>query len=90
MCKVKPLFLSLFLLLLAGCTHFADGNRVSAPTSDNKSIPPLQVPPGLSMSFDTLYPIPQRNYPKNVKQVDISPPSLYTSKNAGSGWFSWY
>jgi len=88
MSKVKLFFLSVFILLLTACSHFTDSNRISPPP-DNKNIPPLKVPSDMDISFDTLYPIPQRNYPSEVKPVDISPPTLYASRDAGRGWFSW-
>lgn len=88
--NLKFLVLSTFIFLLAGCSNLSQGNRVSAPSYDNKNLPPLRVPAGMDISFNTLYPIPQRNYPGNPRPVDITPPSLDVSKNAGTGWFSWY
>lgn len=90
MFKLKNFVLFLALSLLAGCSHFSQGNRVSAPSYDNKNISPARAPDGMAISFNTLYPIPPRSYPQNPRPVDITPPSLDVSPNAGSGWFSWY
>ncbi len=87
--KMKQLVFMLFILILSGCSNFADGNRVSAPSSENKTVPPMKTPPGMSIGYDTLYPIPQRNYPSKPKAVDISPPSTFANKDIGHGWFSW-
>lgn len=89
MYKAKLVFLPLVIVFLCSCSQFADGNRISAPSYDNKSIPPMRTPPGKVISFEALYPIPQRNYPSPVKPVDISPPSTYANKDIGRGWFSW-
>ncbi len=88
MSKVKLFFILLVLLFLSACSHFADSNRISPP-ADTKSIASLKTPPGMALSFDTLYPIPQSSYSSKITQVDITPPSLDINKAAGRGWFSW-
>jgi len=88
--KLNCLVLAAVLLFLTGCSVLPQGNRISAPTYDNKNIAPLKVPPGMDISFNTLYPIPHKSYPQNPRPVDITPPSLDVSKNAATGWFSWY
>lgn len=90
MSRSKILVSFMALSLLAGCSHFSQGNRIAAPSYDNKNGSPVKVPPGMAISFNTLYPIPARTYPSNPRPVDITPPSLDVSPNAGSGWFSWY
>jgi uncharacterized lipoprotein len=87
--KLKLMILSALILFVAGCSYLPQGNRASSPSYDNKTIPRLRVPSGMDISMNTLYPIPQRNYPSNPRPVDITPPSLDVSPNAGSGWFSW-
>jgi|GEM_PF-4355103 len=88
--NIKIVLISFLMVLLAGCSHLSDGNRISTPSRDKRNIATLRVPPNLSISYDTLYPIPPRNYAK-VSQVDITPPTLNpNAADVGSGWFSWY
>lgn len=76
---MKLIALPLIVLTLCSCSTF-DGNKVSLPRN-NQTAPALRTPPGTSIAFDTLYPIPERNYPTSTKPVDITPPELYTSKS---------
>lgn len=42
-----------------------------------QSVPPLNIPPGYSSnSFETLYPVSNKNYTADMTQVDITPPGL--------------
>jgi uncharacterized lipoprotein len=42
-----------------------------------KSIPPLNVPPGLSSDgFNNKYPVSGKQYPTSVQDVSIYPPGL--------------
>ena len=84
MYKIKFLLLSFLVLFLTGCSYLGDNNKVSVPRTQGKNNPPIKTPPGMDVSFNTLYPIPHKAYPQDVKQVNISPPGLYANKNPGN------
>lgn len=77
-------FLLSLLLLLSGCSYlYGDKGIVRNRETDYlnaKSIPPLQIPPGLSSStIQAHYPVPDRNYPDSAKKINLEPPLLNTS-----------
>ncbi|TAK74175.1 MAG: hypothetical protein EPO11_07245 [Gammaproteobacteria bacterium] len=65
---------------LAGCSYFS--KPAFLQTQDKRyltasSSSPLKIPPGLSSdAFDTYYPVPNRYYPDNTKQISVVPPGL--------------
>lgn len=82
--KLALLVVSSLLVGLNGCAYFGDSNKVSVPRAQENPVAPLRNPPGMDVSYNTLYPIPHNNYPNEVRQVNISPPGLYPNKNSGN------
>lgn len=79
MLRYGKLFLLLLIILVNGCSYFKDGIVQDRDTDYLKArnIPPLMIPPCLSSStMQTLYPVPQRDYPECAKQVSLVPPNL--------------
>ena len=57
-----------FNIMLSACS----GNRA---INEAKTSPPLRIPQGLSTAqFHHAYPIPERHYPDDAKNVSIVPP----------------
>jgi uncharacterized lipoprotein len=71
---MRYLILVLMAFILSGC-HYFNGQTISVPRTQQDNVAQLRTPPGTSVSFDTLYPIPARHYPA-VKEVNIAPPGL--------------
>ena len=74
------------LLLLTSCSHlYGDKGVIKNRENDYlqaKSVPPLQIPPGLSSSsIHAYYPIPERQYPVSAQRVDLTPPELNSTKS---------
>lgn len=67
-------FILLLMTLLSAC-HYLDGQTISVPRTQEENIAQLRTPPGVSVSFDTLYPIPSPHY-QTVKEANIAPPGL--------------
>jgi len=72
------LSLPFFMLLLWGCAYVGDSNKVSVPHARGSNKAPLQVPPGMNMTFDSPYPLPQNpnHSAEPVTQMNISPPGI--------------
>jgi len=75
----KLVVISLFFTLTA-CSYFSTPsfikNRDRAYLKA-KSIPPLHIPPGVStQSIHNEYPVVDRSYPENNKEVSLVPPGL--------------
>ena len=71
------------LILLTCCSVFLLGCSNSVIQSRDreylsaKSIPPLRIPPGISSSsFQSTYPVSERYYPENAKNISLVPPGL--------------
>lgn len=81
---IKTVFLLILVISLAGCSYiYGDRgvirNRSTAYTKA-KSIPPLNIPPGLSSStIEDHYPVSDANYPSSTIPVDLTPPELNSS-----------
>lgn len=66
---------------LAGCTYiYGDKGVIQNRDSDYlkaQSIPPLQIPPGLSSStIEAHYPVSERDYPGSHQKISLIPPGL--------------
>ncbi|EKD54819.1 MAG: hypothetical protein ACD_60C00041G0010 [uncultured bacterium] len=76
--------LLILLVALSGCTYIY-GNKGVIQNRDTdylkaRSIPPLQIPPGLSSStVEASFPVPDRDYPGSNQPISIIPPELNTS-----------
>jgi uncharacterized lipoprotein len=82
----KKLFIASMLLSLSACSYIYSDNGIISNRETtylkSKSVPPLQIPPGLSSStIHEEYPIPDRNYPESAKKVSLVPPELYRNGN---------
>jgi len=75
----KKTFILSSILMLTACTfsnHNVIANRDTAYLSA-KSVPPLQIPPGLASStIQAEYPVSDRQYPESAKHVSLIPPDL--------------
>lgn len=63
--------IALVALILSGCGLFSSQNDLEHA----KSIAPLHTPPGLNTpAYSEHFNIPNRTYPENAKNVNITPP----------------
>lgn len=79
--NVKKLFLIAIALTLSSCAHiYGDKGVIQNRSTDYlkaRSIPPLQIPPGLSSStIHEAYPVSNRNYPNSTQEINLVPPGL--------------
>lgn len=82
-------YIKLFLITalfapLLGCSHvYGDRGVLKNHERDYlkaQSIPPMRIPPGLSSSnIQTIYPVPEKQYPANQVSIGLIPPGLNTS-----------
>ncbi|GEM_PF-1799502 len=81
--RFTRIFFWLSLLFLTSCSAIY-GNKGVIQNRDTdylyaRSIPPMQVPPGLSSSqIQAHYPVSDRYYPTATCRLDLTPPELYT------------
>lgn len=78
---VKKIFLIVLSLALSSCSYiYGDKGIIQNRSTDYlkaRSIPPLQIPPGLSSSsIHEAYPVSNREYPNSTQQVRLIPPEL--------------
>ena len=76
--------LTIVMLALTACSHFQGDHSVIQNRDTDylkaKSVPPLNIPPGLSSSTITAhYPVSDREYPGSLTPVDLTPPELNTA-----------
>ena len=78
--KLRAFICLLLSTSLAACSYITtpafiknhDKQYLSA-----RSIPPLRTPPGISGdAFHNDYPVSDRTYPNNAKNIDLVPPGL--------------
>lgn len=80
--KTSLQYIALLLIgsVLAGCSYINPPSVIQGRDKQYltaTTVQPIRVPPGLSSSqFKNRYPIPERNYPDNLKTVNITPPGL--------------
>ena len=77
----KKLFLIALSLILSSCSYmYGDKGIIQNRSTDYlkaRSIPPLQIPPGLSSStIHEAYPVSNRDYPNSTQEVNLVPPGL--------------
>lgn len=75
------LFFCLFLtLLFSSCSYLSKQTIIQNRDKEYlsaRSIPPLKIPPGISSStFQSYYPVSNRQYPKAQQTVSILPPGI--------------
>lgn len=78
---VKNLISIAFVLILSSCAHiYGDKGVIQNRSTDYlkaRSVPPLQIPPGLSSStIHETYPVSNRNYPNSTQEISLVPPGL--------------
>ncbi len=78
---VKKLIPVALLLLVSGCAHIYGNKGIIQDRSTEylkaRSIPPLQIPPGLSSStIHEAYPVSNRYYPTGTQEISLMPPGL--------------
>ncbi len=78
---IKRLFLIALPLLISSCSYmYGDKGVIQNRSTDYlkaRSIPPLQIPPGLSSStIHETYPVSDKNYPNSTQEVNLVPPGL--------------
>lgn len=76
--KIAMIALSVFL---SGCAHiYGDKGVIQNRSTDYlkaRSIPPLQIPPGLSSStIHEAYPVSNHDYPNATREISLVPPGL--------------
>ena len=78
---MQRVFLIILSLAMVGCSHIYGGDGIIQNRGTDylkaKSVPPLQIPPGLSSStIHETYPVSNRAYPNSDKPVSLVPPGL--------------
>ena len=78
---VKLFFLIAITMVIASCSSiYGDKGVIQNRGTDYlkaRSIPPLKIPPGISSSsIHTQYPVSDRDYPGQSKDVNLTPPGL--------------
>jgi len=78
---IKIFFLILLSFTLVNCSYvYGNKGLIQNRGTDYlkaQSIPPLQIPPGLSSSkIHEDYPVSSRYYPGSSKEVSLVPPEL--------------
>ncbi len=78
------LIITLFVSLTACSRLYGDNGYISNRDRTYlkaKSTPPLVIPPGLSSStIHEEYPVANKNYGTQTKDVSLTPPELYPEK----------
>jgi uncharacterized lipoprotein len=78
----KKLLLLSIVMLLAGCSFKSIQNNGVIQNRNHeylsaRTIPPLKIPPGVAASsIKEEYPVPEKYYPEEAKQVSLIPPGL--------------
>jgi len=77
----RNIILTTIMLALSGCSYlYGEQGVIKNRDSDYltaQSLPPLQIPPGLSSStIQAHYPIADRNYTHSQRKIDLTPPEL--------------
>lgn len=78
---VKVIFLVILSLVLASCSSIYGNSGIIQNRSTDylkaKSIPPLNIPPGMSSStIHEEFPVSDRDYPGSDKEISLIPPGL--------------
>lgn len=78
---MRKLCLIALALLLSSCSYiYGDKGFVQNRSTDYmkaRSVPPLQIPPGLSSSsIHEAYPVSTRAYPTGTQEISLVPPGL--------------
>jgi outer membrane protein assembly factor BamC len=80
--KIAIIALSLVMTgVLTSCSYiYGDKGVIQNRSTDYlkaRSIPPLQIPPGLSSSsIHEAYPVSNRDYPYATQEISLVPPGL--------------
>jgi len=78
MISTKRLCILLLPIVLTSCGITGSVRNRQQDYLTARSIPPLKIPPGISSaSFETYFPVSQRDYPESAKNPDLTPPGLY-------------
>lgn len=82
--NIKKYSIILLTALLTSCSYIYGEQGIihnrSTEYTKAQSIPPLQVPPGLSSStIEAHYPVSDTDYPNSKVPVNLTPPELNTS-----------
>lgn len=77
----RKLFLIMLAFILSSCTYvYGDKSIIQNRSTDYlkaRSVPPLQIPPGLSSStIHEAYPVSNRDYPNSTQPINLVPPGL--------------
>ncbi|HSW94417.1 MAG TPA: hypothetical protein VLJ15_08730 [Gammaproteobacteria bacterium] len=77
----KKVLLIVLSLMMSGCTYiYGDKGVIQNRSTDYlkaRSIPPLQIPPGLSSStIHEAYPVSNTYYPTATQEISLVPPGL--------------
>jgi uncharacterized lipoprotein len=78
---VKILILLILSFVIVSCSSMYGSTGVIQNRGTDylkaRSIPPLNIPPGLSSSsIQEAYPVPDRYYPGSYKEISLIPPGL--------------
>lgn len=76
--KLLPVAL---VLILSSCAHIYGNKGIIQDRSTDylkaRSVPPLQIPPGLSSStIHEAYPVSNKYYPTATQEISLMPPGL--------------
>jgi outer membrane protein assembly factor BamC len=77
----KRILLIVLSVVLSSCSYlYGDKGIIQNRSTDYlkaRSVPPLQIPPGLSSStIHEAYPVSNRDYPNATQPVNLVPPGL--------------
>lgn len=73
---MSGLFVVFIIAALTSCSNAVVQNRDKHYLTAH-SVPPLKIPPGIASSaFHTEYPVSDRQYSEEAKEVSIVPPGL--------------
>jgi uncharacterized lipoprotein len=79
--KIRAIALVVVLpMILVSCSYISKSSLAKNRSKGYlyaRSIPPLQIPPGVSSKdFHTQYPVSDRHYPRVAEDMSIVPPGL--------------